>query len=849
MPDPSQLPIYDVRAGITSALRQSPRLVLTAPTGSGKSTQVPQMLLDANSVEGRIVVLQPRRIAARMLASRVAQERNCRLGSEVGYHIRLDRKAGPETRILYVTEGILLREFLRNPNLDGIGCVVFDEFHERHLYGDITMARARKLQSDERDDLKLVVMSATLDVSTVERALEPSRTISAEGRTFPVDIQYAEKKINFDKTPAWDAAAAACEHAVQDSPGGDILVFMPGAYEIRRTVDALKHSKQARGLEILPLHGELAAADQDRAVATAGRRRIIVATNLAETSITIEGVRTVVDSGLARVPSHDANRGINTLSIRSISRASADQRAGRAGRVGPGTCVRLWTEREQHERALQELPEIERLDLSEAILALAAGGINDLNDFPWITPPPPQSILHARSLLCDLGAIEGENRLVVTELGRRMVAFPVHPRYARLLLESGDRDCVYEAALVAALMQGRSILIHSAGREVQRRRTDAWGDEENSDFFVHFAALSVARRNRFQVDACRELGIHAQSARQVPPLHDSFLRIARAQGLPINEEVPADPETVQQCILAGFVDQLARRRDSGSLRVDLVHGRRGELDRNSTVRKSELLVAGEIREVESRKNERRVTLSLCTRVKEQWLVEMFPQDFSREDAVTFDATGKRVVGVVRRKFRDLVLEEKNLPSAPAEQAAAMLAEGIMDGRFHLKHWNHDVEQWIFRVNGLSRWCPELEFPHFGDPDRRLILEQLCFGSVSAKEVRDKPVKPVLREWLSAGHRTALDEYAPERIPLPCGRKVRVIYSQNDSPTISSRIQDLYGVNRPITIAMGKQRLRIQILAPNQRPVQVTDDPAGFWRDTYPAVKKELQKKYPKHEWK
>jgi ATP-dependent helicase HrpB len=267
------------------------------------------------------------------------------------------------------------------------------------------------------------------------------------------------------------------------------------------------------------------------------------------------------------------------------------------------------------------------------------------------------------------------------------------------------------------------------------------------------------------------------------------------------------------------------------------------------VRNCELLVAGEIREVESRKNERRVTLSLCTEVKEWWLKEMFPEDFSEEDAVTFDASGKRIVGVRRRKFRDLVLEEKTSANVPPEQAAAMLAEGIIDGRFHLKHWNHEVDQWIFRVNGLSRWCPELEFPRFGNADRKFILEQLCFGNVSAKEIRDKPVKPVLREWLSRGHRTALDEYAPERIPLPSGRKVRVIYSETDAPTISSRIQDLYGVNRPITIAMGKQRLRIQILAPNQRPVQVTDDPAGFWRDTYPAVKKELRKKYPKHEWK
>ncbi len=843
------LPIYDIQPELLSSLGASSRVVLSAPTGSGKSTQIPQMLLDAGAVGGQIIVMQPRRIAARMLAMRVARERNGQPGDEIGYHIRLERQAGPSTRILYVTEGILLREFLHNPNLDGIGCVIFDEFHERHLYGDVTLARSRLLQSEGRADLKLIVMSATLNTGTLETALKPCTTIESEGRTFPVDIVYTDKRIHFDRTPIWSAAADACERAMEENQAGDILVFMPGTHEIRRTVDSLKRSKRIRGMEVLPLHGELSAKDQDHAVSPGGRRRIIVATNIAETSITIDGVRVVVDSGLARIASHDANRGVNMLSARSISRASADQRAGRAGRVGPGTCFRLWTEREHSERPLQELPEIERLDLSEAVLALVAGGVGDLSRFPWLTPPPDRALAHAISLLEDLGAIKSGSGLSVTDMGRRMVAFPVHPRYARLLLESGVRNCVYEATLVAALMQGRSILIHSAGKEVQHRRADAFGDEDQSDFFVHFSALALARRSRFQLDACRELGIHGQAARQVQPLHESFLRIARAQGLPVNQHVPAEREAVQQCILAGFVDQLARRKDSGSLRVELIRNRRGEIDRGSVAGKARLVVAGEIREVELRKNERRITLSLCTSIREEWLHEQFPRDFSYEDTVTFDASGKRVVGLSRRKFRDLVLDEKPSSNVPAEQAASMLADGVLDGRFHLKHWDHEVEQWIFRVNALSRWCPELESPEFTADDRRFILEQVCLGCVSAKEVQGRPVKPILRDWLSPAHATALDEYAPDRVRLPSGRRIRVIYAENDAPTISVRIQDLFGVNCPLTIAMNRQRLRIQILAPNQRPVQVTDDPIGFWRDTYPAVKKQLQKKYPKHEWR
>ena len=433
------LPIGEIEQQLLKTLTTQHRLVLTAPTGSGKSTQVPQMLLDGGLLgDGQVTILQPRRLPTRMLASWVAQARGVKLGGEVGYQMRLDNVTSAATRICYATEGVLLRRMMADPELRGVSAILFDEFHERHLYGDITLARALQIQESTRPDLIIIVMSATLDVALVEKYLQPCVVLASQGRMHSVDIEYLAKSAG--DAPVWDIAVRELQRLVRDHPHGDGLIFMPGAYEIARTVQA---ARDALGHEfvVFPLHGELPPDEQDAAVARYERRKIVVATNVAETSLTIDGVRLVIDSGLARIRRYDPYRGINTLLIEKISRAAADQRAGRAGRTAAGHCLRLWTAHEQIGRAPQELPEVKRLELAEAILTLKASGVNDARTFRWLEAPDARALERAETLLTDLGAIDAATGSITT-LGRRMLAFPAHPRYARMLLAAEDYDCV-----------------------------------------------------------------------------------------------------------------------------------------------------------------------------------------------------------------------------------------------------------------------------------------------------------------------------------------------------------------------------------------------------------------------
>jgi ATP-dependent helicase HrpB len=482
------LPIYDLDEEIISALSRGNRLILQAPTGSGKSTQVPQILLDGGILGGgRCVILQPRRLAARMLATRVASERSCRLGAEVGYQIRLDNVSSKETKILFVTEGILLRQMLADPQLRGVSTLVFDEFHERHLYGDITLARAIDLQDTLRPDLKIVVMSATLDGAELQAYLNPAEILTSEGRMFPVEISHLSHDPKDD--PVWETAAEAVAERF-DETAGDVLVFMPGAYEIQRTIRELQARLGGR-CSVLPLHGELPAAEQDRAVNRSHGRKVIVSTNVAETSLTIDGVTLVVDSGLARVARYDPNRGINTLLIEKISAASAAQRAGRAGRTAPGHCVRLWTERDHARRPLRELSEIKRLDLAETLLSLKAAGVQDLQSFRWIEAPDAQALSRAETLLRDLGALDHAGH--ITAIGRRMLNFPVHPRYARMFIVAGELGCVRAAALIAALTQTRSLLLR-VDKKTEDERSEIFSGGSSWTFWCSCGSSSGRRR-------------------------------------------------------------------------------------------------------------------------------------------------------------------------------------------------------------------------------------------------------------------------------------------------------------------------------------------------------------------
>jgi ATP-dependent helicase HrpB len=840
------LPIYDIASDLVAALATHSNLILTAPTGSGKSTQVPQILLDHGLVpSGEVVILQPRRLAARLLAARVAEERACRLGAEVGYQVRFEHCASAATRLLYVTEGILLRRLLTSPTLAQISTLVFDEFHERHVYSDMTLAFARQLQATTRPDLKLIVMSATLDSPLVQDYLPAAQVLSAAGRMYPVAVEYLSHPVA-PQQPIWEPAAEAFDRLVRTGLDGDVLIFMPGAYEIGRTIEVIGQLHSARGWELLPLYGELPAAAQDRAVRPGTGRKVVVATNVAETSITIDGIHAVIDSGLARVARFDPQRGINTLYIEKISQAAAEQRAGRAGRTAPGRCVRLWTAPEQAARPRQETPEIRRIDLAEVLLLLKAHGVAEAQGFPWLEAPPATALARAEQLLRDLGAADLHTG-ALTPLGQRMVSFPVHPRYARMLLAGDTFGCTREAALIAALTQDRELLIRRPPRHVQEARDNALGDRADSDFFLLMRAWRYAQQQSFRLDACQRLGIHARAARQVTALFQQFLRIAEEQGLALHERAGSQ-EALRKCLLTAFVDHLALRRDAGTRRCDIVHGRRGELVRESVVQQR-LFVAAEIDEVEQAHRDLNVLLRLATAVEEAWLGELLPAALTTRREVMFDATGRRVITREVTRFHDVVLQAKLAGPPPEEAAADLLAREVLAGRFTLKHWNPAVEQWIARVNGLAQWCPELRLPVIDDAARLLLLQQICLGSVSAREILDTPVWPVLKAWLAPGQEALLEAHAPERFLLPGGRRARIRYATGAAPVLSARIQDLYGLTQTPTIAMGRQPLVVEILGPNERPVQMTSDLANFWSVTYPVLKKELQKRYPKHEWR
>jgi ATP-dependent helicase HrpB len=980
---PRELPIYELENAVVASLRAQGRLIVQAPTGSGKSTQIPQMLLahglldacgtggtggaggtgDAGGAggtggaRGEVVVLQPRRLATRMLAMRVAEEMGSQLGDVVGYQIRLESRRGERTRIRFVTEGILLRQMAFDASLRGVSAIVFDEFHERHLYGDISLARALQIQRAGRPDLKIVVMSATLDAGLLREYLAPCEVLRSEGRSFPVRVEYLPRAVNFDSEPVWEVAARECARVAESlnaecgmrnaecagggesgggssgsgrsgggrsdnssgnggsgrsggdsgsgnggsggsrsgggesgeggggsgeggGGGGDFLVFMPGAYEIGRTVQAIQGRRELRGFAVFPLHGELPPEQQDRAVARGGARKIIVSTNVAETSLTIDGVTAVIDCGLARIARFDPHRGINTLLIEKISVASADQRAGRAGRTAPGVCVRLWTEREHGQRAPQELPEVRRLDLAEVVLTLKAGGIDDVAGFPWLEKPDAAGLERAESLLADLGAVEGNAECGVrnaesqapafgagaeaphsairnphsaftkiTETGRRMLRFPVHPRYARMLLEADARGCVRPVALMAALTQGRSFLLRGVSRAVEEAREEVLGEEHESDFFLLMRAWRFAENNRHAPEACRRLGLHAQGARQVGPLFAQFLGIAEREGLDVAER-RVDGAAVRKCVLAGFSDHLARRLDAGTLRCELAHRRRGLLARESALQRAPLLVAAEVSEVEGRGGEVNVLLSLATAVEEAWLRELFPRDYFEASGVVYDESARRVVARRERRFRDLVLEARTgAEDVPPDAAAALLTQQVLAGKIKLEAWDESVEQWITRVNRLAEWFPELEVNVLAEADRVTLVEQICYGETSWRGVKDKPVMPVLRDWLTPEQLAVLDDYLPERIVMANGRRSRVRYAKEGPPVLSARIQELYGVEGGFTLGHGRVPVKIEVLAPNQRPIQVTDDLTAFWRDMYPKVKAELSRRYPRHEWR
>lgn len=824
----NQLPIQENAGEILKAAAKSRRLIISSPPGSGKSTKVPQILLDAGAVKGRIAVLEPRRLAARMLADRVAKERGGSAGGEVGYRVRFEDKTGPKTRIVFETEGILLRELVADPKLKKYSAVILDEFHERHVHGDITLAACLELQKTSRPDLLVVVMSATLDEKKLGAYLAPCETVLAAGRAYPVTVAYCGPETA--RLPAWEAAARTCAQVAAQVPEGHTLVFMPGAYEIGRAAAEIAKTPALAAFEVRPLHGDLPPRDQDAAVAPSARRKIIIATNIAETSLTIDGVTAVVDSGLAKVARYDGARGINTLFTENIAAPSAEQRAGRAGRTRPGVCARLWTERENAGRPLFLEPELLRVDISEALLTLKACGYAGFGALRWLDTPERTDIERAERLLLELGAADAKGAL--TPDGRAMAGYPLHPRYSRMMVEGARLGCAYECALIAAAAQGRGLWLERGGPGARHQ-------ELRSDLAAVVKALERCADADFDFFACQKAGVKQNAAR------DAWRLARRLSG----GAGPAGGglRLAAKCFLRAFPDRVGALFSADKGRYQLPGGRRGRLDPASAAAGSPIICAGEA--LESRqKGAADITLSFAAEVQEQWLAEAFPGDMETVKRAALDEAMRTPVTETLTLYRGVTVRREVAAAKPARDSSELIAEEFMNGTEKFQKWDEEVEDWLARVEFLAGACPDLGLAPLSDEDRALIIADICSGARSVAEARTRPVLPALHEWYGWEKVRLVDKHAPARLEMPGGRRARIRYPKGREPYLEAKIQDLFSVTETPRVAAGRVPLVVHILAPSMRPVQVTKDLKSFWAESYPKLKPALARRYPRHKW-
>jgi len=849
------LPIDGLLPEIAASLRDEPALVLEAPPGAGKTTRVPRAILEAGLAgEGEVVVLEPRRLAARLAARRVAEELGERPGHTVGWQVRFEDVTGPATRIRYVTEALLTRRLLAAPALPGVGAVVLDEFHERHLQGDLALALLHRLQHTGRPDLRLVVMSATIEAAPVARFLG-APSLRSEGRAFPVAIEFLSPEEAARDARLEERVASAVRRVLREEPDGHVLVFLPGAAEIRRARERLQ-GLEPGGVEVLPLHGDLPPDEQDRAVRASARRKVILSTNVAETSVTIEGVVAVVDAGLARVAAHSPWSGLPTLELRKVSRASAAQRAGRAGRTRAGRCLRLYTRHDHDARPEFDVPEIRREDLAETALALAAAGADDL---AWLEPPPEAAWRAAQGLLRRLGALDLAGR--ITARGRRLLRFPLHPRLGRLVVAADEAGAGREGALLAALLGERDI---RERWELDRGATPPTGP---SDLLELAAVFEEAARARFAEGKLRSLGLVGgavqaveRARRQIaalvvgPPSVRPERRAASAdRSRRANATATSTDETLLRATLLAFPDRVARRRSARSDDVVLSGGGSARLAPESVVRDSPLLVAVDAEERRARAGARPgaagVVVRLASAVTQEMLLDAFPDALRYEVEVRWNPDAERVDAFERLLYEDLVLEETRAQRAGPEEVAAVLAEAALAKGPRAFAGEGALDRLMARMAFAARHAPESGLAAPSEADLAGALRAACEGRRSFAELREAGLEGALLARLSPAQRSALERLAPERVTLPGGRAVRVQYEQGEKPPfIESRLQDFFGMADGPKLAGGRAPLVLHLLAPNQRAVQVTTDLAGFWERHYPALRRELMRRYPRHAW-
>jgi ATP-dependent helicase HrpB len=819
------LPIDAILPELLAKLREQPSLVLRAPTGAGKSTRVPPALLDASLTPRRIIVLEPRRLAARAAARRMAQERGQRIGEDVGYHVRFDRQVGPRTHVVVMTPGILLRMLQDDPFLESVGIVVFDEFHERALDNDLALGMIRLLQTTVRPDLCIVVMSATLATDTISSYLGKCTIITSEGRLYPVDILYEPRSLQ----QPWPVAAARAIERVLTRTDGDVLCFLPGMQEIRQAARELDDAARAGNFLVLPLHGDLSPEEQDRALLPQERRRIVLATNVAETSVTVEGVTAVVDTGLARMQLFDASVGMDRLELAPIAKDAADQRAGRAGRTRPGLCVRLWSEASHVQRADQTLPEIRRVDLAGAVLQLLALGEHDMRSFPWLEPPREDAIEQALQLLRRLGATQED---AITDLGRVMVRLPVHPRLARMLMEGQRLEQRSPVALAAALLSERDPFERGQNAIPRKRRAGSASDV--LDRVEALAAYEATGAVSFAVGT-----LNTGAARFLLRARDQLLRsLQQETPLPPSSAFTLADDAVLRALLVGFPDRVAKRREADPSR-GLMVGRRGvRLAPWCSVSSADLFLC-----IDVDADPAETLVRQASSIEREWL------PVAAKIEVFFDEASERVVARKRVYYEDLLLEESHAALPAPEEVARILAEAAASRLPRvLPTAESAAGSFLLRLRWLRQALPDLGLPAFSDDELGELLPWACAGCRSFDDVRRADWLGLMQSKLTPAQVQAVEREAPERLQVPSGSQMALQYELGRAPILAVRIQEIFGWQDTPRLAGGRVRVLLHLLAPNHRPQQVTDDLASFWNNTYQLVRKELRVRYPKHAW-
>ena len=835
------LPINAFAQEIIQRISRDRTLVLVAETGSGKTTQVPQILLKSGIAgEGRIVVLQPRRLAARAVARRVAFEMGVREGGLVGYRTRYERVESAETKILFMTDGLFVRLAQGTQDLKGISVVVLDEFHERGISTDLAAGMVRRLQSQRRPDLRVAIMSATLDAARLGEVfgVDP---LSVPGRMHPVDIRFlGDVRANEDVI---DRAV----NAIVDAAGnlqGDGLVFMPGRNEIQRTIEALRSRLPSGAFDVMALHGGQSPEEQDRALNPSDRRKIVVATNVAETSLTIPGIRFVVDSGLARVHRFDPLRDLNALKLEPISQASARQRAGRAGRTAPGVCLRLWSEATQNRRAEFDAPEVHRIDLSEALLGLSVVGENDPLKFPWIDSPDSSALDRALRVLVGCGAMDTQGRLTLN--GRAMAQIPAHPRLARALLEGARRGCAQRAGLWAAFLSERDPFDRE-NSESMRRHLET--DDRPSDVIAReriFLAWHGGKANRMSIDsdAAREV------ARAADHLSSAALRAAGdltqvSRGAQAGN---SSDEAIAESFMLGFPDRIAWRLDRHRPHAAMAQRRKVSIDKRSLHEGAGPLLAFEVRQ-SGGGDTTETTLSMTVALERAWLESTLPHRFANRVEERWEASSQSVEEIEEQLFDDTVIERTVRPSRNLAVASEIIAVRMMEDGLRPDEWEEQIVPWIARTRWVAEIFPQRELLTYSDDDLRILFAEIAAGASRWSQVRGRSCLATVLSALSYEDQTFVQQMAPADIRLPSGSKMKLIYENGQPPRGSAKIQDFYGLDQTPSVAGGRIAVRLEILGPNRRPLQTTADLAGFWRVLYPEIRNELRRRYPRHEWR